>query len=243
MNIQNRKTFFYGVLELTCWTLSWLYEGWSGEVRNITFSSDGKTVSVVYRVTIRGLDGEVCTFHWTCALIALQLFQACWIYIRSHDKGIGLFEATATSFVSFVLRGLHILFNCKLSCTSIKFVHWRASITITLLMRRLGGNHPEQLLWTTCILEILCKRQRGWHFAEPVRGLAWDCTCITKMKLLECSLLPFVLGIILRSLFRERYDLRLKVWKKGRLPALVKGMCTHVVYADHDTCVIEGHHE
>ncbi|KAG6552263.1 hypothetical protein Mapa_006113 [Marchantia paleacea] len=38
--------------------LSFYAPGWSGEVRNITFSSDGKTVSVVYRVTIRGLDGE-----------------------------------------------------------------------------------------------------------------------------------------------------------------------------------------
>ncbi|KAL3675157.1 hypothetical protein R1sor_025105 [Riccia sorocarpa] len=38
--------------------LSFYAPGWSGEVRSITFSSDGKTVSVVYRVTIRGLDGE-----------------------------------------------------------------------------------------------------------------------------------------------------------------------------------------
>lgn len=32
---------------------------WSGEVRNITYSADGKTVSVVYRVTIYGTDAEV----------------------------------------------------------------------------------------------------------------------------------------------------------------------------------------
>eukprot|EP00252_Welwitschia_mirabilis_P013413 TRINITY_DN29506_c0_g1_i1.p1 TRINITY_DN29506_c0_g1~~TRINITY_DN29506_c0_g1_i1.p1 ORF type:complete len:177 (-),score=21.36 TRINITY_DN29506_c0_g1_i1:430-960(-) len=32
---------------------------WSGEVRNITYSTDGKSVSVVYRVTIHGTDTEV----------------------------------------------------------------------------------------------------------------------------------------------------------------------------------------
>lgn len=38
--------------------LSFYAPGWSGEVRNIVFSADGSTVSVVYRVTIRGSDGE-----------------------------------------------------------------------------------------------------------------------------------------------------------------------------------------
>ncbi|KAH7663790.1 hypothetical protein IHE45_14G079500 [Dioscorea alata] len=32
---------------------------WSGEVRNIVYSPDGKSVSVVYRVTIYGTDAEV----------------------------------------------------------------------------------------------------------------------------------------------------------------------------------------
>jgi hypothetical protein len=32
--------------------------GWSGEIRSITFAADSSTVSVVYRVTIRGSDGE-----------------------------------------------------------------------------------------------------------------------------------------------------------------------------------------
>ncbi|XP_017981859.1 PREDICTED: uncharacterized protein LOC18592767 isoform X2 [Theobroma cacao] len=31
---------------------------WSGEVRNITYSADGKSVSVVYRVTLYGTDAE-----------------------------------------------------------------------------------------------------------------------------------------------------------------------------------------
>lgn len=38
--------------------LSFYAPGWSGEVRSIVFSEDGSTVSVVYRVTIRGSDGE-----------------------------------------------------------------------------------------------------------------------------------------------------------------------------------------
>lgn len=32
---------------------------WSGEVRSINYSSDGKSVSVVYRVTLYGTDAEV----------------------------------------------------------------------------------------------------------------------------------------------------------------------------------------
>ncbi|XP_028800405.1 DNA repair RAD52-like protein 1, mitochondrial [Neltuma alba] len=32
---------------------------WSGEVRNISYSADGKTVSVVYRVTLYGTDAEI----------------------------------------------------------------------------------------------------------------------------------------------------------------------------------------
>ena len=32
---------------------------WSGEVRSIVYSSDGKSVSVVYRVTLHGTDAEV----------------------------------------------------------------------------------------------------------------------------------------------------------------------------------------
>ncbi|KAL8485744.1 hypothetical protein ACS0TY_027871 [Phlomoides rotata] len=32
---------------------------WSGEVRSITYSSDGKAVSVVYRITLYGTDAEI----------------------------------------------------------------------------------------------------------------------------------------------------------------------------------------
>jgi hypothetical protein len=38
--------------------LSFYAPGWSGEVRSIVFSADSSTVSVVYRVTIKGSDGE-----------------------------------------------------------------------------------------------------------------------------------------------------------------------------------------
>ncbi|XP_078433602.1 cobalt ion binding protein [Wolffia australiana] len=32
---------------------------WSGEVKNITYSADGKSVSVIYRVTLYGTDAEI----------------------------------------------------------------------------------------------------------------------------------------------------------------------------------------
>ncbi|KNA05357.1 hypothetical protein SOVF_191090 [Spinacia oleracea] len=32
---------------------------WSGEVRNVTYSPDGKSVTVVYRVTLHGTDAEI----------------------------------------------------------------------------------------------------------------------------------------------------------------------------------------
>ena len=32
---------------------------WSGEVKGITYSADGKSVSVVYRVTLYGIDAEM----------------------------------------------------------------------------------------------------------------------------------------------------------------------------------------
>lgn len=38
--------------------LSFYAPGWSGEVRNVVHSPDSKSVTVVYRVTIRGTDGE-----------------------------------------------------------------------------------------------------------------------------------------------------------------------------------------
>eukprot|EP00250_Pteridium_aquilinum_P000932 c11115_g1_i1 orf=81-845(+) len=38
--------------------LSFYAPGWCGEVRDITFSADGKFVTVIYRVTIRGSDGQ-----------------------------------------------------------------------------------------------------------------------------------------------------------------------------------------
>ncbi|KAL8230982.1 hypothetical protein R6Q57_000760 [Mikania cordata] len=45
---------------------------WSGEVRNITYSADGKYVSVTYRVTIYGTDAEQ---QLTYVLISELLFR------------------------------------------------------------------------------------------------------------------------------------------------------------------------
>lgn len=38
--------------------LSFYAPGWCGEVRDISFSADGNFVTVIYRVTLRGSDGE-----------------------------------------------------------------------------------------------------------------------------------------------------------------------------------------
>ncbi|KAL6997403.1 hypothetical protein U1Q18_007529 [Sarracenia purpurea var. burkii] len=42
---------------------------WSGEVRSITYSADGKSVSVVYRVTLYGTDAEIYRESTGTALI------------------------------------------------------------------------------------------------------------------------------------------------------------------------------
>lgn len=39
--------------------LSFYAPGWCGEVRSVAYAGDGKSVTVVYRVTIRGSDGEI----------------------------------------------------------------------------------------------------------------------------------------------------------------------------------------
>ncbi|PIA47064.1 hypothetical protein AQUCO_01400042v1 [Aquilegia coerulea] len=41
------------------WMMNTHAPEWSGEVRSITYSPDGKSVSVVYRVTIYGIDAEI----------------------------------------------------------------------------------------------------------------------------------------------------------------------------------------
>nr|ABK23733.1 unknown [Picea sitchensis] len=45
--------------------LSFFAPGWCGELRNVIFSADGRSVSVVYRVTIRGSDGESTDYSST----------------------------------------------------------------------------------------------------------------------------------------------------------------------------------
>lgn len=63
---------------------------WSGEVRSITYSADGKSVSVVYRVTLYGTDAEVIFF--------MLNFRACACYINlfgfEHCPGAEITENT-----------------------------------------------------------------------------------------------------------------------------------------------------
>src|SRR4051812_33361595 len=65
--------------------------GWCGEIRDVIFSDNG-SVTVVYRVTIRGSDGEVCILHsdrngiltdLKCVNTKLKfpLFQLCYVPI------------------------------------------------------------------------------------------------------------------------------------------------------------------
>jgi hypothetical protein len=61
-------------LSLLQW--EWCYfSGWCGEVRDVKYSDNG-SVTVVYRVTIRGTDGEVLyiTFNNFILLLALSIF-------------------------------------------------------------------------------------------------------------------------------------------------------------------------
>lgn len=44
---------------------------WSGEVRSVTYSADGKSVTVVYRVTLYGTDAEVLHFTQIRQLLLL----------------------------------------------------------------------------------------------------------------------------------------------------------------------------
>ncbi|GAB2271102.1 hypothetical protein Dimus_005950 [Dionaea muscipula] len=72
---------------------------WSGEVRSITYSADGKTVSVVYRVTLHGTDAE--------------LFRESTGTASVEDKGIGdpVQRAEAMAFRRACARfglGLHL---------------------------------------------------------------------------------------------------------------------------------------
>lgn len=44
--------------------LSFYAPGWCGEVRDVIYSENGSVVTVVYRLTIRGSDGEVISNTW-----------------------------------------------------------------------------------------------------------------------------------------------------------------------------------
>lgn len=45
---------------------------WSGEIRSTSYSPDGKSVSVVYRVTIYGTDAEVPNFRLLLSFIMFK---------------------------------------------------------------------------------------------------------------------------------------------------------------------------
>lgn len=74
-------TEIVGGSNILSWFIRYLFVEWSGEVRSITYSADGRSVSVVYRVTIYGTDAEVCNYHiqfmhaWSVSLHGVTLMQ------------------------------------------------------------------------------------------------------------------------------------------------------------------------
>lgn len=64
---------------------STLFLEWSGEVRSITYSADGKSVSVVYRVTLYGTDAEVFKFlqHYFMTMILVFKYTLCMVDVTS----------------------------------------------------------------------------------------------------------------------------------------------------------------
>ncbi|XP_048226781.1 uncharacterized protein LOC8269990 isoform X2 [Ricinus communis] len=68
---------------------------WSGEVRNITYSPDGKSVSVVYRVTLYGTDAE--GIEWDCFSGSFRLWRCC---TKGRSNGISSSLCTLRSWAS-----------------------------------------------------------------------------------------------------------------------------------------------
>lgn len=69
-----------------------LFVGWCGEIRDVIFAENG-SVTVVYRVTVRGSDGEVCSFSYCLKhhlipdkallhLIIVGLYKVALFYIK-----------------------------------------------------------------------------------------------------------------------------------------------------------------
>jgi len=54
-----------------------LFSEWSGEVRSVTYSPDGNTVTVAYRVTLYGTDAEVFPF------LLFQCYGLIWLAFSS----------------------------------------------------------------------------------------------------------------------------------------------------------------
>ncbi|KMZ64452.1 Cobalt ion binding protein [Zostera marina] len=54
VNAEDNSVFWYHANRL----LSFYASGWCGEIRKVVFSTDTESVTVVYRITVRGTDGE-----------------------------------------------------------------------------------------------------------------------------------------------------------------------------------------
>ena len=66
--------------------------GWCGEIRDVIFADNGG-VTVVYRVTIRGSDGEVWLFV-ICSVIFTSIYVFCLWPLSSKTRNVSIYDIT-----------------------------------------------------------------------------------------------------------------------------------------------------
>ncbi|KAA3484393.1 DNA repair RAD52-like protein 1, mitochondrial [Gossypium australe] len=79
---------------------------WSGEVRNITYSADGKSVSVVYRVTLYGTDAEVSDLFYDSRYDMHPVNLCLLVHMHASSLILLLSCFPNASYVSFGLTSL-----------------------------------------------------------------------------------------------------------------------------------------
>ena len=95
----------------------YIYIGWCGEVRGISFSADGRFVTVIYRVTIKGSDGEVCYnnkffgFFYPFLHVYNQVYMIFFLFLLDSNHVcifciINLLFSSLTPYIQFFLSFL-----------------------------------------------------------------------------------------------------------------------------------------
>jgi hypothetical protein len=84
---------------------------WSGEVRSIVYSSDGKSVSVVYRVTLYGTDAEVSLLSqiaFTCIRLFITNLR---VFGKPKNRWVSEFYSLHLYFNSILMNFVSLLFE------------------------------------------------------------------------------------------------------------------------------------